>query len=198
MAKWRQRAGYRTPLPLGWGDPPDTGHRLEGRSGGMVHHNREEAGRGDLLWDKKLRPTVRPYPSIQSHNLTDPEQVATMERILQEITAVNRRLEDMSTAITSLTYALRYSRLPASSNRTGALNIDHEDHVHTVLDKDQELLFLCSKLTDLEERSRRDNIRFFGIPEHAEGTETSSFLRAILPIMTDIAFNPPLEFQRAH
>ncbi|KAJ1206463.1 hypothetical protein NDU88_001868 [Pleurodeles waltl] len=31
-----------------------------------------------------------------------------------------------------------------------------------------------------------------------EGTDTSSFLRAILPKMTDIVFDSPLEFQRAH
>ncbi|KAJ1118248.1 hypothetical protein NDU88_006443 [Pleurodeles waltl] len=35
-----------------------------------------------------------------------------------------------------------------------------EDHVDTVQDRDQDLLYLCSKLTDLEDRSRRDNVRF--------------------------------------
>ncbi|KAJ1143866.1 hypothetical protein NDU88_010168 [Pleurodeles waltl] len=46
-----------------------------------------------------------------------------------------------------------------------------EDHVHTVLVKDQELLFLRSKLIDLENRSRRDNIRLFRFPEHEECTD---------------------------
>ncbi|KAJ1088834.1 hypothetical protein NDU88_001989 [Pleurodeles waltl] len=47
-----------------------------------------------------------------------------------------------------------------------------EDHIHTVLDKDQELLFLHSKLIGMEDRSWRDNIRLFGFPEHTESTDT--------------------------
>ncbi|KAJ1215648.1 hypothetical protein NDU88_003256 [Pleurodeles waltl] len=45
-----------------------------------------------------------------------------------------------------------------------------EDHLNTVQDQDQELLYLRSKLIDLKERSHRDNVRFFGFPEHIKGT----------------------------
>ncbi|KAJ1089942.1 hypothetical protein NDU88_003082 [Pleurodeles waltl] len=62
----------------------------------------------------------------------------------------------------------------------------------------QELLYLRSKLTDLEDRSRRNNIRFLGFPEGIEGTDILSYLRDTLPKLADITFDPPLEFQRAH
>ncbi|KAJ1193030.1 hypothetical protein NDU88_002336 [Pleurodeles waltl] len=54
------------------------------------------------------------------------------------------------------------------------------------------------KLTDLEDRSRRDNVRFLGFPENIEGEDLHGFLRDTLPRLTSITFAPPLEFQRAH
>ncbi|KAJ1124570.1 hypothetical protein NDU88_003020 [Pleurodeles waltl] len=65
-------------------------------------------------------------------------------------------------------------------------------------DRDQELLHLCSKLTDLEDRSHRNNVRFLGFLEGIEGTDILSYLRDTLPKLADITFDPPLEFQRVH
>ncbi|KAJ1106436.1 hypothetical protein NDU88_003837 [Pleurodeles waltl] len=64
--------------------------------------------------------------------------------------------------------------------------------------RDQELLHLRSRLTDVEDRSRRNKIRLLGIPEGTEGADISSYLRDMLPKLTDTTFDPPLEFQRAH
>ncbi|KAJ1214605.1 hypothetical protein NDU88_002223 [Pleurodeles waltl] len=62
------------------------------------------------------------------------------------------------------------------------------------------LPFVCvmCKMTDLEGRSWRDNIRFLGFPENIEGEDTHAFLQKTLPKLTDITFDPPLEFQRTH
>ncbi|KAJ1187391.1 hypothetical protein NDU88_004167 [Pleurodeles waltl] len=73
-----------------------------------------------------------------------------------------------------------------------------ETHVATKQDRDQDLLYLQSKITDLEDRSRRDNIRLFGIPENEEGPDVQAFLGSVLPKLTSLTFDPPLEFQRAH
>ncbi|KAJ1214405.1 hypothetical protein NDU88_002024 [Pleurodeles waltl] len=51
-----------------------------------------------------------------------------------------------------------------------------EAHSSSFQDRDQELLFLRSKLTDLEDRSRRDNVRFKGFPESIEGEDLHRFL----------------------
>ncbi|KAJ1132958.1 hypothetical protein NDU88_011259 [Pleurodeles waltl] len=63
---------------------------------------------------------------------------------------------------------------------------------------DGDLLYLRSKLTDMEDRSQRDNIRLHGIPENEEGVDMQSFLRSILPKLTTLDFDPPIEFQRVH
>ncbi|KAJ1198961.1 hypothetical protein NDU88_002799 [Pleurodeles waltl] len=69
-----------------------------------------------------------------------------------------------------------------------------ETQVATSQDRDQDLLYLRNKLTDLEDRSRTDNIRLLRIPENEEGTD----MQATLPKLTSLDFDPLLEFQRAH
>ncbi|KAJ1129774.1 hypothetical protein NDU88_008139 [Pleurodeles waltl] len=65
-------------------------------------------------------------------------------------------------------------------------------------DRDQDLLYLRSKLTDMEDRSWRDNIRLHGIPENEEGVDVQSFLRSAIPKLTSLDFDPQIEFQPSH
>ncbi|KAJ1181333.1 hypothetical protein NDU88_006541 [Pleurodeles waltl] len=73
-----------------------------------------------------------------------------------------------------------------------------ETQMATSQERDQDLLYLNSKLTDLEDRSRRDNIRLLGIPDNEEGTDIQAFLSSTLSKLTSLNFDPPLEFQRVH
>ncbi|KAJ1144707.1 hypothetical protein NDU88_011004 [Pleurodeles waltl] len=73
-----------------------------------------------------------------------------------------------------------------------------EEHLGMVPEHDAELRTLQAKLTDLEDRSRRDKVCFFGIPEHKEGTDIKAFLKNWLPELIGLTFSPPLEFQRVH
>ncbi|KAJ1142539.1 hypothetical protein NDU88_008853 [Pleurodeles waltl] len=61
-----------------------------------------------------------------------------------------------------------------------------------------ELLYLYSKLIDLEDRSCRDNINFFGFPEQLKGLDVQDFLLTTLATITGLTFDPRLEFQRPH
>ncbi|KAJ1208375.1 hypothetical protein NDU88_003761 [Pleurodeles waltl] len=58
------------------------------------------------------------------------------------------------------------------------------------------MLCLRRKLRGLEDRSRRDNVQFFGIPEQAEEVDIQADLQNIIPMLTALTFDPPLEFQR--
>ncbi|KAJ1114320.1 hypothetical protein NDU88_002558 [Pleurodeles waltl] len=86
------------------------------------------------------------------------------------------------------------SRVTGLEQRMGSL----EMQAAASRDRDQDLLYLRSKLTDMEDRSRRDNIRLLGIPENEEGTDIQAFLGSTLPKLTSLDFDPLLEFQRAH
>ncbi|KAJ1207300.1 hypothetical protein NDU88_002691 [Pleurodeles waltl] len=126
-----------------------------------------------------------------------------MDRILQEISVVGRKLEGMDNAMVALTAETKSMRLEIAGFQSQISGLDQgvttvEAQAASWASKDQELLHLQSRLTDLEDRSRRNNIRLLGIPEGTEGADIPSYLRDMLPKLTDITFDPPLEFQRAH
>ncbi|KAJ1202366.1 hypothetical protein NDU88_006166 [Pleurodeles waltl] len=135
--------------------------------------------------------------------MSDKDQSTTMDRILQEITTVSRRIEGMDASITSLTLETKSMRsdiagfqyrVTGLEQRMGSL----ETQINTSQEREQDFIYLRSKLTDMEDRSRRDNIRVIGIPENEEGSDMQAFLTSTLPKMISLDFDPPLEFQRAH
>ncbi|KAJ1125960.1 hypothetical protein NDU88_004373 [Pleurodeles waltl] len=126
--------------------------------------------------------------------MADGDQPATMEWILQEITAVSRRIEGMDASISSLTLETKSIRTDIASFHSRVAGLEHrvgilETHMSTVQDRDQDLSYLQSTVTDLEDRSRRDNICLLRI---------QAFLSSVIPKLTSLSFDPLLEFQRAH
>ncbi|KAJ1175414.1 hypothetical protein NDU88_000702 [Pleurodeles waltl] len=162
-----------------------------------------------LLFSEALRQN-RAQPSTHQEHMThqpsdraDAPQGATMDRILQEISAVGRRLEGMDSRMISLTEETKSMRLDIAGFQTRVATLEQqvtavEMQATLTEDRDQELLYLRSKVIDLEDRSRRDNVRFPGFPEEIEGVDAQSFLKNILPQLTGLAFDTPLEFHRAH
>ncbi|KAJ1088413.1 hypothetical protein NDU88_001570 [Pleurodeles waltl] len=78
-----------------------------------------------------------------------------MDRILQEISAVGRKLEGMDSAKASLTVETKSMRLDIAGFQTQVLGLKQqvatvETRIASWVDRDQELLYLCSKLIDVE------------------------------------------------
>ncbi|KAJ1155241.1 hypothetical protein NDU88_007976 [Pleurodeles waltl] len=125
------------------------------------------------------------------------------DHILQEIAAVGCRLETMDARISELTIASSFIRAEIAGFRETVHNLDQcltsmEEHVAVLPGQEAELRSLRAKVTDMEERNRRDNIHLFGIPEHKEGSDVKTFLKTLLPELTGLKYSPPLEFQRMH
>ncbi|KAJ1174957.1 hypothetical protein NDU88_000248 [Pleurodeles waltl] len=156
-----------------------------------------------ILQAKGVPPLTATQPSATHQEMANRAQESTMDRILQEISAVGRRLEGMDSAMVSLAAETKSIRTEIASFQTRVLGLEQrvskvEAHASSFQDRDQELLFLRSKLTDFEDRSRRDNVRIIGFPENIEADDLQRFLRDTLPRLTGPTFEPPLEFQRAH
>ncbi|KAJ1115498.1 hypothetical protein NDU88_003722 [Pleurodeles waltl] len=133
----------------------------------------------------------------------DPCSADATDRILQEITAVGRRLKAMYLKILNLSTASTSIQADIAQLQVTVTDLDQrlttvEKHTATLPVQDTEMQFLLAKITDLEDRSRRDNVCFFDIPEHKEGSDVKAFLLNFLPKLIGLAFSPPLEFQRAH
>ncbi|KAJ1142705.1 hypothetical protein NDU88_009018 [Pleurodeles waltl] len=162
-----------------------------------------------LLFSEALRQTRAPSPAPQEHPINqsramaDASRGATMDHILQAISAVGRRFEGMDSMITSLTENTKSMRLDIAGFQLRVITLEQrvttvETQAALASDRDQELLYLSSKVIDLEDRSRREKVRFLGFPEETEGADVQSFLKNTLPQLTGLTFDPPLEFQRAH
>ncbi|KAJ1124351.1 hypothetical protein NDU88_002812 [Pleurodeles waltl] len=160
-----------------------------------------------LLFSEALHqqkhPSAEDPPPLPCANMADDMQGATMDRILQEILAVSRKLEGMDNAMEALTAETRSMRLDIASFQSQISGVDQrvatvETQVASWTNRDHELSHLRSKLTDLEDRSRRNNVHLLGFPEGVEGADLFPYLRDVLPKLTDIIFDPPLEFQREH
>ncbi|KAJ1106329.1 hypothetical protein NDU88_003730 [Pleurodeles waltl] len=180
--------------------------------GSKPNHNPTGKPACQLLFSEALhqkRPTSMAAeihtspPPIQPATTSDKEQSATMERILHEIAAVSRRIEGIDASISSLTLETKSMRLDIAGFQSRVTGLERrmgslEKQMATSQDRDQDLLYLKRKLTDLEDRSRRDNICLLGIPENEEGTDIQAFLSSTLSKLTSLNFDPPVEFQRVH
>ncbi|KAJ1084541.1 hypothetical protein NDU88_004688 [Pleurodeles waltl] len=158
---------------------------------------------GALLHSKTSHPAPAAQQPARTHTMSDTAQESTMDRILQQISAVGCRLEGMDNAMASLTAETKSIHLDIAGFQSRVMGQEQrvtmvEVQAATSQDRDQELLYLRSKLTDLEDRSRRDKVRFLGFPEAIEGEDRYSFLRKALSKFTGLTFDPPLEFHRAH
>ncbi|KAJ1130962.1 hypothetical protein NDU88_009306 [Pleurodeles waltl] len=141
-----------------------------------------------------------PQPVVLSHTTACPEEEATMERILQEVSAVGRRLEGMDSAISSLAAETKSICLDIVGFQSCVSGLEQrvatvEDHLNPTLDRDQKLLYLRSTLIYLEDRS---HVSFFGFLEQTVGKDTQAFLRNALHTLMSLTFDPLLEFQRVH
>ncbi|KAJ1127248.1 hypothetical protein NDU88_005651 [Pleurodeles waltl] len=109
----------------------------------------------EALRQQKHLPAEDSLPPPRT-NMTDDMQGASMDRILQEISAVGRKLEGMDNAMVALTAETRSMRLEVAGFQTQISGLDHrvtavETQVVSWTDRDQELLHLRSKLTELED-----------------------------------------------
>ncbi|KAJ4945329.1 hypothetical protein JOQ06_013855 [Pogonophryne albipinna] len=79
----------------------------------------------------------------------------------------------------------------------------NEDNVHECVARVKQLekdnSFLMSKVDDLENRSRRSNLRFVGIQESAEGSDIIGFMSRLIPQLLGPDAFPTLPIiERAH
>ncbi|KAJ1199957.1 hypothetical protein NDU88_003788 [Pleurodeles waltl] len=161
----------------------------------------------EMLQHKRSTPTTTSPqtspPPTELTTMADKDHPTTMDRILHKITTVSRRIEGMDASITSLTLETKSMRSEIASFQSRVTGFEQrmglvKAQATMSRDRDQDLLYLRSKLTDMEDRSRRDNIRLHRIPENEEGADMQAFLSSTLPKLTSLDFDPPIEFQRAH
>ncbi|KAJ4932002.1 hypothetical protein JOQ06_010437 [Pogonophryne albipinna] len=90
-------------------------------------------------------------------------------------------------------------RLPEAEERLGAVEDDASVLNKTTKQLRQQVESLEAKMEDLDNRSRRSNVRPIGLPENAERKDACTFLEKWIPeILGAGSFSAPLAIERAH
>ncbi|KAJ1180589.1 hypothetical protein NDU88_005810 [Pleurodeles waltl] len=113
-----------------------------------------------LLFSEALRQNRAPPSTPQEHmthqpsDMADAPQGATMDRILQEISAVGRKLEGMDSRMISLTEETKLMHLDIAVFQSRVITLEQrvtavETQATLTEDRDQELIYLRIKVIDL-------------------------------------------------
>ncbi|CAL1594739.1 unnamed protein product [Knipowitschia caucasica] len=119
------------------------------------------------------------------------------DEIKQELahfkTEINQKLLNITADIRN-----QGTRLAESEQRIGELESANKDLRDALLHSVKQQKTLMTKMTDLEGRSRRNNLRVYNISENAEGSSMSSFMDTFLKRELSLREEEDLQIQRAH
>ncbi|KAK1896470.1 LINE-1 retrotransposable element ORF1 protein [Dissostichus eleginoides] len=139
---------------------------------------------------------IRDLKTEMKKDLTTLKEQVT-EDVKSEINDLKREMYQQLSANTK-TLQAQGSRIAEAEGRiaeTETWNMEVKDALCKSLKQQQ---MLQDKLTDIEGRSRRNNIRIFGIPEDKEGDSAPKYLHQLLTTELSLPPNVNLQIQRAH
>ncbi len=117
--------------------------------------------------DSAMASTVR--------DAVDSVLTPALRELRADIQATNNSVKELRAELEALASATKQTRDRVDSVQAAA----REDR-RTVMDLRNQLDRLTEKMTDIEDRSRRNNVRLVGLPEGAEGSDVAGFLRVNL------------------
>lgn len=85
-----------------------------------------------------------------------------------------------------------------TQDRVDSVQAAAREDRRSVIDLKKQLDLLTTKLTDLEDRGRRNNIRLVGLPEMLEGSDTVGYIKANLPKWIPSLEGRDIDIERAH
>ena len=116
------------------------------------------------------------------------EDMANIFAILKQISGEMQSLGEIRKATSSMEEKLTtlMTRIGDVEGRLGFLEDAETERKANPPATKSELEALSEKVDDMEDRSRRNNLRFVGFPEGCEAGDTIAFLEKVLPEMLDI------------
>lgn len=117
--------------------------------------------------------------------------------VVQAIKDMEKRVTNKIDGVISVIKELTERVKEAEERISGAEDeiVQLKGHVKTLQSQMEKL---TEKADDLENRSRRNNLRVTGLPEKEEGNDACAFLEKWLPRVLEMDVNEPLILERAH
>lgn len=140
-----------------------------------------------------------------ANRLTSDEQTSGAAGILEAITALKddfgSKFDGVLTAINGIKSDFKdfSGRLQQAENRIGDIEDEVASEKIKLAQMEKQVSELISKVDDLENRSRRSNLRLINLPEKVEKGNAAAFLEKWLPdVLGPEVFPAPLVIESAH
>ena len=117
-----------------------------------------------------------------------------------QMTELTRQIQDAKNSVSELTKDLQSSHKTIQSNtaKFDTLQLTVRANKSAVNGLQQQVGELTSKITQMEDRSRRSNVRLIGLKEGEEGSDAIGFLRSSLPKWIPSLRGRDIRIERAH
>lgn len=158
------------------------------------------------MTSKSSKQTKKDTKTDFADNVSSELKMAEIAKLLEEhrqalsaefkstISSLESKIDCVQVAVTE--HSSKIASLESNANAVDERMLTLEATCAALSDSNAKLL---AKVTDLESRSRRNNIRIIGLPEAMEGPRPSTFFSQLLfdTLGKDVLSSPP-EIDRAH
>ncbi len=119
--------------------------------------------------------------------------ISALRKLRKDIQATNNSVKELREEFEAMVTTAKQTR-----DRVDSVQADTREDRRTVMDLRNKLERLTEKMTDMEDRCRRNNVRLVGLPEGMEGSDAAGFLRANLSKWIPSLRSCDIEIDRAH
>ncbi len=148
---------------------------------------------GIKLAFKEQQSTLDSVVASAVRDAVDSVLIPALRELREDIQATNNFVKELRAELEATATAAKQTRDRVDSVQAAAC----EDR-SAVTDLRNQLEQLTEKMTDMEDRSRRNNVRLVGLPEGAEGSDAAGFLRVNLSKWIPSLKGRNIEPDRAH
>ncbi len=142
---------------------------------------------------KEQQSTLNSVVNSAVRDAMDAVLIPALRELREDIQATNKSVKELREELEAIATVAKQTRDRVDSVQTAA----REDR-RAVTDLRNQLERLAEKMMDMEDRSRRNNVRLVGLPEGAEGSNAAGFLRVNLSKWIPSLKDRDIEIDRAH
>uniref|UniRef100_A0A8C4X6L1 Uncharacterized protein n=1 Tax=Erpetoichthys calabaricus TaxID=27687 RepID=A0A8C4X6L1_ERPCA len=136
-------------------------------------------------------------PNVSTHDTCTAEEASNSDEFKKLQRFIAEQTSTITSSLEALASGMRDGLIAVKSDLL-SLHIKAAGHENKIDSVKAQLEAFWDKMADLEDRSRRCNIRITGLPEGAEGDDPRSFLRCQLPVWLPTLPSGDIKIMRAH
>ncbi len=153
----------------------------------------EAIANGIKLAFKEQQSTLDSIVTSAVRDAVDSVLIPALRKLREDIQATNNSVKEPREEFEAMAAAAMQTR-----DRVDSVQATTREDRSVIMDLRNQLERLAEKMTDMEDKSRRNNIRLVGLPEGMEGSDVAGFLRINLSRWIPSLKGRDIEIDRAH